>query len=250
MTLAITSFTPTTGPTSGGTKVVITGTGLDTVDVALFGTVVAAVDTTATNTALSLTLIAPAIDNSLAGTRKINLIDTDTDTEVTSSGNYTYTSVTTPVLTSAVASKFILKVDSSVGKDGSAFIPVRGMTDFKPSVATTTQDDSDYDSGVWGSDAKTQLKWSNVLKLSRKRASGYVEDPGQKVLRLAHDQVGDAGTVLVQWYDRNGHGSEAYQGFALVQWDDDGGPTSALSTVSVTLMGQGVRTPITNPAGA
>jgi hypothetical protein len=250
MTLAVTSFTPATGPCTGGTRVVITGTGLTAVTAVMVGDHQGTIDTTATNTATSLTFLTPAISNDLAAAMKITVLDSVTPTEAQSSGNYTYTAVTTPVLVSATASKFILKVDSSVAQDGSSFIPVRGMVDFKPSVATTTQDDSDYDSGVWGSDAKTQLKWSNVCKLSRKRATGYVEDPGQKVLRLAHDQVGAAGTVLVQWYDRNGHGSEAYQGSALVQWDDDGGATSALSTVSVTLMGQGVRTPIVNPAGA
>lgn len=247
MALAITSFTPSTGPTSGGTKIVIVGTGLLAVTSAAVGDFPAEIDLTATNTATSLTLIAPPIDNSLAGAYKVTVFDSATPTEAQSASSFTYTVVVSPVLTSATASKYILKVDSSVGKDGSAFIPVRGMTDFQPSVATTTQDDSDYDSGVWGSDAKTQLKWSNVVKLSRKRAPGYVEDPGQKILRLAHDKVGDEGSVLVQWYDRNGNGSEAYQGFALVQWTDDGGPTTALSTVSVSLMGQGVRTPIENP---
>lgn len=250
MTLAITSFTPTTGPTTGGTRVVITGTGLDAVTNVLFGTHAGSIDTTATNTALSLTVIAPGIDNSLAGTVKITVIDAATPAEAQSSTNYTYTSVSAPPLTSSPATKWKCDVDSSAGQDGTGYIPVRGITDFQPAIATTSQDDSDYDSGVWGSDAKTQLKWSNVIKLSRKRAANYIEDPGQKVLRLAHDQVGAAGTVRVRWYDRNGHGSEAFEGFAFVEWSDDGGNTTALSTVSVTLMGQGVRTPITNPAGA
>jgi hypothetical protein len=247
MALAITSFSPSTGPTTGGTKVVIVGTSLDTVDNVMFGATPASIDTTATNTATSLTVLAPPINNTDTLVRKINLVDTDTDTEVTSSTNYTYTTVTSPTLTSVPATIWKCDVDSSVGQDGTGYIPIRGIVDFQPALNTTTQDDSDYDSGLWGSDAKTQLKWQLTTKLSPKRATGYVEDPGQKILRLAHDQVGTAGTVRVRWYDRNGHGSEAYEGFGFVQWSDDGGNTQALRTVSVTIMGQGPRTHITNP---
>jgi hypothetical protein len=35
--------------------------------------------------------------------------------------------------------------------------------------------------------------------------------------------------------------------YANVDWSPDGGNTSALSTVTVTLTGTGARTPITNP---
>lgn len=249
MAIAITSFTPSGGPTTGGTKVVITGTGLDTVDDVLFGEVPAEVDTTATNTSTSLTVLAPPIPNDGTLVVKITLIDlASTGVLTESSTSFTYATVSTPQLTSTTAGKWKLDVDSSVGKDGSAYIPVRGMTNFQPTVNFTTQDDSDYDTEEWGSDAKTQMKWQNTCKVSRKRAAGYVEDPGQKVLRLAHDQLGDAGSVRVRWYDRNGGDAEAFEGFALVQWSDDGGATSDLSTVSVTLMGQGARTPIDNPA--
>lgn len=247
MALALTSFTPTTGPQTGGTKVVITGTGLLAVTSVEFGDVNGTIDTTATNTATSLTVIAPPTGTT--GNVKITILDSVTPTEAQSTGNYTYTAVTTPPLVSSTAGKWKCDVDTSVAQDGSSFVTLRGITDFQPALATTTQDDSDYDSGVWGSDAKTQLKWSLALKISRKRAAGYVEDPGQKQLRLAHDQVGAAGNVLVRWYDRNGHGSEAYQGVAMVEWSEDGGATTALDTVSVTLMGQGPRLGITNPAG-
>lgn len=247
MTLAVTSFTPSAGPCTGGTRVVITGTGLTAVTAVMVGDVEATIDTTATNTATSLTFLTPAVSNDLAGTHKITVLDSVTPTEAQSSGSFTYTAVTLPTLVSAVASRWKLDVDASVALDGSNYIPVRGVTDFQPALATTTADDSDYDSGIWGSDAKTQLKWSLVTKIGRKRASGYVEDPGQKVLRDAHDQVGADGTVRVRWYDRNG-GDEAYEGYAMVEWSEDGGPTTALSSASVTLMGQGARTVIENPA--
>lgn len=247
MALAITSFLPTTGPCTGGTKVVITGTGLTAVTAVMVGDVEATIDTSATNTALSLTFITPAVPNSAAGAYKVTVLDSATPTEAQSSGSFTYTAVTLPLLTSTLATRWKIDVDSSEALDGSAYIPVRGMTDFQPSLAFTTQDDSDYESVGWGLDAKTQQKWSNVLKLSRKRASGYVEDPGQKVLRDAHDQFGSDSVVRVRWYDRNG-GDEAYEGYAMVEWSEDGGNAAALSAVSVTLMGQGARSLIENPA--
>lgn len=247
MTMAITSFTPSTGPTSGGTSVVITGTGLTAATSVMFGDVQGKIDTNATNTATSLTVIAPAIDNANAGTVKITLLDSVTPAEIQSTTSYTYTAVSPAALTPSLASKFKVQVKNGSG----TYIDIRGLTSVQPAIAQTTQDDSDYESVVdgiqWGSDFVTGLKWSLVLKLDRKTAAGYVEDPGQKILRLASVEGGSDALVDMQWYDRNG-GEEAYQGTGIVQWSDDGGDGTALSTVSVTVMGRGPRTTITNPA--
>lgn len=253
MALAITSFTPTTGPTTGGTSVVITGTSLDTVDNVLFGSTPGTIDTNATNTATSLTVISPGIPNANAGNVKINLIDTDTDTEVTSSTNFVYTAVSNPVLSTSLAAKWKVQVDTSTAQDGSTWTDVRGITNFQPAISQTTQDDSDYDSvdpttGIsWKSQVITQLDWSLVMKLSRKTASGYVEDPGQAKIRSCYDKSGAASLLHVRWYDRNG-GTEAFEGTGQVQWSEDGGDLTQLSSVSVTVMGRGTRKTITNPA--
>lgn len=249
MALAITSFTPTTGPTTGGTSVVITGTGLTAVTSVMFGDVEGAIDTTATNTATSLTVISPSIDNANAGDVKITVLDSVTPTEAQSSTSFTYTAVSLPVLSTTNAAKWKFDVSSD---GGTTWVPVRGMTNFTPSVASTTVDDSDYDSvdtnGVaWGSDTPTQLKWQNDLTIDRKTAAGYVEDPGQKVLRLAYAQVGSDAEVLCRWYDRFG-GDEAYSGTGIVTWTEKGGATSAKAEVDVKVMGRGVRNTISNPA--
>lgn len=246
MALAITSYTPATGPATGGTTVTITGTGLDTVDEILVGNTVATIVGTPTPTQLVFKTPAHA-----AGSLTVHALDNDTNTEVGAATPFVYTAVTSPEqLVSTLASKWKLDVDLSPAQDGTNFVAVRAITDFKPDVSVTTQDDSDYDGNGWGSDVKTQLKWSNVVKLARKRGqSSNAYDPGQEALKAAHDVFGNAGTVLVRWYDRNG-GPEAYQGFAQVQWSEDGGNTTALDTASVTLNGQGIRNKITNPAGA
>lgn len=249
MAMTITSFTPTTGPTTGGTSVVITGTGLTAATAVMFGDVEGRIDTSKTNTATTLYVIAPAIPNDSTGaalTPKITLLDSVTPGEIQSTTTYTYTTVSAPVLTPSLASKWQTQV-----YDGTSYINVRGVTDCKPGLTQTTQDDSDYDSVVdglqWGSDFVTGLKWDLTLKLDRKIAAGYVEDPGQKILRLAAVQGGSAALVQMQWFDRNG-GDEAYQGTGIVQWSDDGGAGTALSTVSCTVMGRGPRITIINPA--
>lgn len=245
MTMAITSFTPSTGPTTGGTSVVITGTGLTSATSVMFGDVQGKIDTNAANTATSLTVIAPAIPNADAGTVKITLLDSVTPGEIQSTTSYTYTSVANPVQTTTLAKKWQCMLSSD---NGSTYtVPLKGVTNFQPALAQTTQDDSDYDSGAWGSDVVTQVKWSLVATCDRKVTSGYSEDPGQKILRLASDQTGSAALVYVQWYDRNG-GLEAYTGVGNVQWSEKGGGTTDLSSVDITITGRGERTVITNPA--
>lgn len=243
MTLAVTSFTPTTGSTAGGTAVVITGTGLTAATSVMFGDVEGAIDTLAANSATSLTVISPAVTNESA-TVKITVLDSATPTEAQSSGSFTYTVVTTPVQTTSLAKKWKFQASSD---EGATYIDVKGLTNFQPALDQTTQDDSDYDSGDWGSDVVTQLKWSLVASVDRKTTSGYTEDPGQTILRLAADQTGADANVYVRWYDRNG-GLEAYTGVGSVKWSEKGGGTADKSSVDITVMGRGARVTIENPA--
>lgn len=143
---------------------------------------------------------------------------------------------------------------ATISADGSgvytSWVQVRGLTDLKPTVNASLQDDSDYDSDGWASQTKTRLAWMLDLKVVRKVAvTGGAEDPGQKILRLAGVNFGTAGVVHVRWYDRNGTG-EAYSGYAECSWSPDGGGTDALDTASVSLTGKGARSDITNPAAA
>lgn len=242
MAMTITSFTPSTGPTSGGTSVVITGTGLTSATSVVFGDVEGRIDTTALNTATSLTVISPAIANT-AGAVKITILDSVTPSEIQSTTTFTYTVVASPVQTTSLAKKWKFDVSPDAG---TTWIGVKGMTNFQPAIAQSMQDDSDYDSGEWGSDVVTQLKWSLVTSVDRKYTAGYTEDPGQAILRAAYDQVGAAAVVTVRWYDRNG-GTEAYSGVGNVQWSEKGGTTADKASVNITIMGRGARNVITNP---
>ncbi|SDJ07916.1 IPT/TIG domain-containing protein [Frankineae bacterium MT45] len=241
MAAVITSFSPSTGPTAGGTAITVVGTSLNLVTTVLVGTTPAAITA---QSSTSLTFVTPPQP---AGTKTFFLVDETTPAMTPSATPITFSAgaALTP-LSTTLATKWKLQVDSSSAQDGTGYILVRGMTDFQPGVDQQTQDDSDYDSGVWGSDVVTQLKWKNTCKLDRKVAAGYTEDPGQAILRAASATTGAPSVVRVRWYDRNG-GPEAYEGYGIVTWSDDGGNTSAKSSVSVTIMGRGARATITNP---
>lgn len=151
-------------------------------------------------------------------------------------------------LTSELARRWRLDVDTADSQDTPTWVQVRGMAEFTPKVDAQLEDDNDYDSNGWGSQTKTMLSWSNELTLIRKtNPATSAFDPGQEKIRLAHDQFGETGQVHCRWYDRNGL-DEAYEGWAQVQWEPEGGEPGDLDQVKVTLVGNGIRTAITNPA--
>lgn len=132
------------------------------------------------------------------------------------------------------------------------WVPLSGITDFKPDRNAATQDDTDFDSGGFGSMVKTGESWSITLKLKRgvTAASPTAYDPGQEFLRAAaQGKFGVANSVGVRYYEMEPGGPriEAFQGRAAVEWSDDGGNSNALSTVTCKLDGQGVLVALTHP---
>lgn len=246
MALAISSFTPLTADAAGGSTVTITGTQLDTADVFLVGTKQAQVVSKAPTTAVI------RVPGQTAGAVKIFAIDNDTDTEVASATNITLTGIAHAPAALTGAAKWGVQVDTSVAQDGSAWTAIMGLTNVKPGldqnlVDTSTYDDYDLTTGMsWKSQDVTQLGWSLGLTFDRNKYSGSY-DPGQEVLRAAHDKGGSASTVHVRWFDRTG-GPEAYEGFATVSWEEQGGATTDKSTVQSTVSGKGQRLSIDNPA--
>lgn len=132
---------------------------------------------------------------------------------------------------------------------GPIWTAVRGLREFKPSLAAALQEDSDFDSGGYKSSTKTAVGWSLETKVARKVTADAVPayDPGQEKLRLAADQNGPANTVHVRWYKVGAVRTEAYEGYAAAEWAPDGGGMDALDTASVKLTGQGKRQPIAHP---
>jgi hypothetical protein len=75
-------------------------------------------------------------------------------------------------------------------------------------------------------------------------------DVGQEYLRNRSRNMGPSNTAHVRYYELNGATgpkAEAYEGYAAVQYTNNGGGPDALSTAGLTLTGQGVLLPITHP---
>ncbi len=131
------------------------------------------------------------------------------------------------------------------------WIGVFGISDLTAGLNNTMQDDSDYDSDGYGSQAKTGSEWSVTGTVQRKvtadDAAAY--DPGQEAIRLAADANGVENVLHVRWYEMEPGGPrvEAYEGHAASSWSPNGGAQTALSTAGFTLSGRGKRVPITHP---
>jgi len=120
-------------------------------------------------------------------------------------------------------------------------------TNFTFKYPNVTQDDSDYDSGGWGSTVKTAQNWSGELSFNRKSTpDSTAYSTVHEKLRTAALSFGSSSKIGVRWYDRNAM-PEAYQGTALVEWEPSGGDRTALEGIKVTLTGVGALVPITNP---
>lgn len=148
--------------------------------------------------------------------------------------------------------KWYLDVNTAASGAVAAWVPVSGITDFKPGRDGNMEDDSDFDSGGFQSETKTAEKWSADVKLMRKvtTASATAYDPGQETLRLkSYGKFGVANSVEIRYYEMEPEGPriEAYQGRCAVAWSDDGGGMTALSTSTVKLSGQGALVAIAHP---
>lgn len=248
MAMVITSYTPETGPVTGGTECTVTGTGLDDCDVVLVGNNEATI--VGTPTATTVVFRTPAAAS--ASNADVVLVDTSTPADVKATDPFVYTAVSTAEpLKTTLASKFRLDVSANIDTDwsdmGDTDRKVRGITTIKNGMDYTTEDDSDIDTGIWGATLVTGLTASITGTVKRaKGVSSGVYDPGQEIIRHASDHPDTAeGLIKCRIYDRTG-GPEAYEFFSLCQWSPQGGNKTG-DKVDFTLNAQGERTTITNP---
>jgi hypothetical protein len=134
----------------------------------------------------------------------------------------------------------------NTGTTGSpVWVTVSGLTDFKPTINPTLQDDSDYENDGWASSEKTQQGWQIEATVLLKEDAGLF-NAGVEKMRLASDKFGDSSRVEVRWFDKDGK-PEAYQGTALVTWERANTGVPDLDAAKVTLTGRGARVEIANP---
>lgn len=159
-------------------------------------------------------------------------------------------STTISIATTAGGTAIVPSAAITLGITELGWLRVRGMTELKPNLDSNLEDDSDYDSGGWGSKTKTGMSWSLEMTFARKVGiTSAKPDPGQEVLRAAATAFGAAGTAQVRWYDRTG-GVDAYSGYGTVAYAPQGGKYTDLDFAKVTVTGQGARTAITNPVAS
>ena len=126
---------------------------------------------------------------------------------------------------------------------------VDGIVDCNPNLfAANIESAGIYNDNGRASSTKTGFDaWKCELKLVRRYvAATGAYDVGQEKLRTHAYAVGPSGVAVVQIVDRDG-GDEAYQGYCEVSWGPDGGKSTDLEGVKVTLYGQGDPELIVNP---
>lgn len=150
----------------------------------------------------------------------------------------------------ALARRYRLEIDMDTTGTTPTWAIMPGINDFNPKVDQTQQASTTYEDEGWADQTATEYAWSiEMTMLHRCHPTTKAFNAGQEKLRLAAAEFGTGSKVHVRWYDREGR-DEAYEGYALVQWEQDGTATDDLDSVKVTLTGKGKRTAITNPLTA
>jgi hypothetical protein len=141
------------------------------------------------------------------------------------------------------------RVDINMGTDVAPdWQLLLAVTNHSPKFPPDIEDDSTYDQGGWAANTKTGQSWSAETSFNRKAtADSTAFSPVHEALRAASFAFGSASKVGVRWYDRDGL-PEAYQGTALVTWEQSGGTRTALEQIKVTFTGTGPLILIDNPA--
>lgn len=155
--------------------------------------------------------------------------------------------MTTPTvsLASTLGRDWIL----DVSEDGTTFLRVRGLSNATPVFAGAMQDDSDIDSEGFASQIATGLAFSIPFAGKRKGedTTGFVDDPGQNLLRKLGRKTGKDNFVVARIYRRDDI-DEAYQATCAVEFKDDpASDQNSLQTFSGTLWGRGKPQDIVKP---
>lgn len=159
----------------------------------------------------------------------------------------------TPLGASTSNRKWWIDVDANDGVGSPSWLPVMGITNqaFNPDNANL-EDDSDFDSGGFGSQSKTATAWMAQFTVARKvlTSDATAYDPGQEHLRsksIGKTGVANSVTVRIYEMEEDGPRVEAYTGRAAVSWQPQGGANTANDTAQVTLTGQGELAEIAHP---
>lgn len=149
-------------------------------------------------------------------------------------------------LASKLARRWALEVRAIGSTEQDVWTRVRGINSFQPTLEPSFEDSTDFDNDGWSTQEKTLQGWALAIGYIEKvGAAERIQDPGQEILEEASDKFGSDSMLEVRWFERDG--DKAYQGTASVQYEPQGGSPTDLSTVNVTLQGNGARVKIDHP---
>lgn len=141
-------------------------------------------------------------------------------------------------ITAGVVSDWELSVAAfTTGATPASFTRVFGITDFTPpGVSKNLEDDSDFDSGAWGSQTGTGLDYEISGSVKVPRAT-MTADPGQEILRKAGKSVAEDGYVHFRAIKKGA--LKGYSGVADATFTEGGGSRTDLTKADFTLAGRG-----------
>lgn len=132
------------------------------------------------------------------------------------------------------------QVEVAAYTDGTApttWTRLLGITELTPpQTEKNLEDDGEYDGTHWGSQISTQISWTAEATVKTPRA-GMTADPGQEILKTAGRGVLEEGLAHVRFIQTGATTGE--EGIADVQWMENGGPKTDLTTAAVTMTGRG-----------
>jgi len=150
---------------------------------------------------------------------------------------------------SMLAKDWQVDVDTASNPPAPVWVQIRGLKSMQEQISETEMDDSDFDSGGYGSDIVTQRKVVLVLTSSRKQVvgAGFADDPGQSFVRTTGRLVGYTASIFARYYRKDG-APDAYYGECHVDGvGGGGGNVTDLEGFSPTLKFHGQPQSILNP---
>lgn len=150
---------------------------------------------------------------------------------------------------SMLAKDWQVDVDTASNPPAPTWVQIRGLKSMQEQISETEMDDSDFDSGGYGSDIVTQRKVVLALTSSRKQVVqvGFADDPGQAFVRQAGRLVGYGASIFARYYRKDGAPDAYYGECHVVGVGGGGGNVTDLEGFSPSLKFHGQPTPITNP---
>lgn len=144
-------------------------------------------------------------------------------------------------MTPGLVSDYLLEVAAFTGEAATpsaveSWTVVRGIQEITPpAVEKNLEDDSDIDSGAWGSQTGTGLEYT--IEGTAKRPQAGSTDPGQEILKNAGRGTGQAG--MVWWKLTSKLTGEGEMGLCDSTFTEQGGARTDLKLAEFTLTGRG-----------